>query len=276
MDRHKQGVVVSQEPYGDANTYTSAPNPHEASGMEMSSGQVEAAADVVNLSIVSNSRLLRDGLVALMSTHMELCLVGSYAGDLREVAGLEVANPSGHVVLLDAAIGQERAIAWTSYWRGLAGPPHVLVLELADRVEVILACIEVGASGYTLLGASVHDVVEAIRHARKGEAQCSPKVTAGLFARLASYNAGTQATSHPAQEGRAPLTEREMDVLRCIAEDYSNQEIAEKLVIQLHTVKHHVHNILEKLKLQHRWDAVRVAQEQGWLATERATTGGNK
>jgi DNA-binding NarL/FixJ family response regulator len=62
-----------------------------------------------------------------------------------------------------------------------------------------------------------------------------------------------------------PLTQRELEVLRYVNLDYSNQQIAELLTIEIRTVKHHVHNILQKLQLRHRWDAARLAVEQGWL-----------
>ncbi|SRR5258706_582485 len=70
----------------------------------------------------------------------------------------------------------------------------------------------------------------------------------------------------PTQMGS--LTARELEVLRYLADDYSNQQIADLLVIEVRTVKHHVHNILAKLNVGHRWDAARLALEQGWLSNE--------
>jgi two-component system nitrate/nitrite response regulator NarL len=168
------------------------------------------------------------------------------------------------VVLLDGGIGVEAALRWTRYWRGLEPPAAVLVLELLDDAALILDCIEAGACGYTVRGASAGEVTEAILRVQRGAAACSPEVAARLFARLAALSAART----PTVPAGIPLTARELEVLRCIAADCSNQEIAERLVLQLSTVKHHVHNILEKLSLRHRWDAVRLASEQGWLDEE--------
>ena len=233
----------------------SAPTVPDGQGAELSGYTAR-----IPVSIVSNSLLLRDGLVALLAPHIDLSLVGSYSPDLPSMA---LPNPVGHVVLLDGGIGRAGAIGWTRYWRHLTPPAHVLVLELANDTDVILACIEAGAGGYTLQGASAADVASAIHAVRQDLAQCPPEVTAKLFARLAAL--GGPKLQPPSL--RPHLTAREREVLHYLAQDYSNQEIATVLNIEVRTVKHHVHNILEKLQINRRRDAARVAMEHGWLET---------
>jgi DNA-binding NarL/FixJ family response regulator len=211
------------------------------------------------VSIISNSQLLREGLASLLSTHAQLCIVGSYSGQLPIAVALP--NPARHVVLLDGGLGRELAVAWTRRWRGLDSPPHIVVMELINDIDLIVSCVEAGAGGYTLQGASIVEVIETIDRVRRGVALCSPEVTARLFERLAALRA-----IHPPPMVAAPLTARELEVLHYIAQDYSNQAIAQILVIEVRTVKHHVHNILEKLSVRHRGDAARFAAEQGWLA----------
>jgi two-component system nitrate/nitrite response regulator NarL len=211
--------------------------------------------------VVSNSRLLRESLAALLAAHLDLRLVGSYSGSLP--GGAALPNPADHVVLLDGALGRDAAVVWTRHWRALAPPAHVVVFELTDDADVILACIECGAGGYTLQGASVADLARTIRQVRQGQAECSPEVTARLFARLADQARQEPPGAPP--DLTPPLTAREMEVLRYLAQDYSNQAIAAILVVEVRTVKYHVHNILEKLKLRHRWDAARYAAERGWI-----------
>lgn len=218
----------------------------------------------VQLSIVSDSQLLREGLAALLALHLKVGLVGSYTGQLPQEVAL--ANPASHVVLLDGGVGLEGAVAWTHYWRKLNPPTRVVVLELANNHELILACIEAGASGYTLQGDSISQVAEVIKQTCCGVAQCSPEITAQLFARLTAY---ATTVTPPPTFNKIALTNRELEVLQCLAQDYSNQEIADKLVIGLSTVKHHVHNILEKLKLHHRWEAAHFALEQGLVKANR-------
>jgi len=222
--------------------------------------------EVVHVSLVSNSRLLYDGLAVLLARYMQALMVASYTGYSHTDLPPDISKLSkSHVVLIDAAIGQEAAIRWIHHWRSVSPSLLVIVLDMYNDLEFIFACVEAGASGYSLQGSSITELIEAIKLAQQGGAICSPQVTATLFARLAAYRTTeVQEKTSP----KIPLTQRELEVLQCIANDYSNQEIAEKLVIQAHTVKHHVHNILDKLKLRHRWDAARLAADQGWLQEE--------
>ena len=215
----------------------------------------------LELSLVSDSRLLRDGIVQLLAEHLRVRVVGSYDGSTAPTASLP--NPPGHVVLLDGRMRPELGTAWVRYWRMLDPPAQVIALELDEESDTILAYVEAGAGGFTMRGTAVADVIQAIEWAREGVAHVSPRLTADLFARLA----GRTASHQPPPFGPAlpPLTQRELEVLHYVNLDYSNQQIAELLTIEVRTVKHHVHNILQKLQLRHRWDAARLAVEQGWL-----------
>ena len=203
--------------------------------------------------LVSNSRLLIDALPGLLAPHLALRLVATCSGTSRLAeAG---PNPAGHVVVIDAGIGIEATVRWTRYWRRLVPPADVVAIEVGEDTNTILTYIEAGVGGYTLQGATAADVAQALRWVQEGRANCTPLVAAELFARFAA-----------AAPAPAPLTARELEVLRCINQDLSNQEIATSLVIEVHTVKHHVHSILHKLKLSHRWEAARMATERGWLS----------
>ncbi len=221
----------------------------------------EGAAQIapVAISIVSNSRLLRESLVALMAPYIDLFLVDTYSAS--PVAPSLLSNPLGHVLLLDGGIGRDAAIAWIRLARGLVPPAQVVVVELPNDINLILACIEAGAGAYSLQDASAGEIARAITAVQRGVAQCSPEVTAQLFARLAA-RAPVEAVPPTLT---TPLTRRELEVLRFISEGRSTQEVATALHIEVRTVKGHVHRILEKLELRNRWDAVRLAEQQGWL-----------
>jgi DNA-binding NarL/FixJ family response regulator len=207
----------------------------------------------VPLTIVSNSHLLHEGLASLLANYLPCEVVQRCAGEDQPEAQPD--GPPGHTVLVDSGIGRLAANRWTRYWS--ARPTtYAIVIELAEDADQILGCIEAGACAYTLRGASVADVAAAIALAHRGEAQCSPALTARLFARLA-------ARGQPPSD--LPLSGRELEVVRLIAAGYSNQAIAAALVIEVRTVKHHVHNILDKLKLRHRGEAADYATAQGWL-----------
>jgi DNA-binding NarL/FixJ family response regulator len=216
-------------------------------------------SDEIAVSVISNSRLFREGIVSLLEAHLTLHMIGSYTGAVDYNDTLP--NPEGHVVLLDSGIGQQAAITWTRRWRNLVPPAFVVVLELANEPQTILNCIEAGASAYTVQDTSPAEVAYSIWLVRQGKAQCSPDMVRQLFSRLAELG---EARSQQ-YLADTPLTSRELEVLRCLAKGYSNKEIAADLVIELCTVKHHVHNILSKLAQKHRWAAVDHARQLGWL-----------
>lgn len=221
--------------------------------------QPEDQNNLTHMSIVSNSKLLRDGLIPLLTPLMDFLLVGSYSGDPPESTLLPC--PIAHVAILDAGMGEQRTLRWIQHWCSIRPRTQVLVFDLIDDAHTILTYIEAGAGGYTLQGASSVELASAIDRVQRGCAECSPEITARLFERLVSLR--TALTQLPAPLPQ--LTARELEVLRYIAADYSNQQIADQLVIEVRTVKHHVHNILEKLKLQRRWEAARLALDQGWI-----------
>lgn len=215
------------------------------------------ATQTIPISIISNSRLISEGLPVLLSQHLNLRLIGRYHSELL-ANDRTLPNPQHHIVLVDCGIGHPATTGWTAYWRALDPPAAVLLLELCDDSERIIACIEAGANGYVNKGASAEEIVQAITFIREGKAVCSPEVTACLFARVATM-------ARQIQSSKAPLTERELEVLHYVAQGYTNQEIADELVLTLRTVKHHVHNILRKLKLTRRYDAAQLALERGWV-----------
>lgn len=233
-------------------------NPSISNGSQLSTLVEERTASkpLISFSLISNSGLLCEALVILLQTYQNVHLLGNYSSSGYVTENLP--NPAEHVLLIDSGIGSERTITCIQHWRRLMPSPYIIVLELEDDIDSILACIEAGAQGYTLQGASSVEVNQVILQARQGIAQCSPTVTAKLFSRLANLRAQSQKID-------SPLTQRETEVLRLIAKGYSDRAIALELVIELCTVKHHVHNLLHKLAVKHRWDAARIAIAQGWI-----------
>ncbi len=111
---------------------------------------ISADPKAIAISIVSNSRLLGEGLFLLLSPYLNLRLIGTYVGEFSIISPLP--NPPDHVILLDSGVGRAAALSWTRHWHRLMPPTYVLVLELTDNVELILACLEAGAGGYLLGG----------------------------------------------------------------------------------------------------------------------------
>jgi two-component system, NarL family, nitrate/nitrite response regulator NarL len=220
---------------------------------------VQSDKDLISLSIMSNSRLFAEGLTTVLAPHLQFHVTGIYRLDLSWEK--DYPNPANHIVLIDVNAGQDAALACIQYWRSYQPRPLVIVIESPLNTQTILRYIEAGANGYSVQGDNAEEVKHVIDAACKGLARCSPKVAAELFLRVASHPRSDDLKTISLPNS---LTSRELEVLRCIAMGYSNKEIAAELVITIHTVKHHVHSILEKLALNHRHEAAQVAIGQGW------------
>jgi DNA-binding NarL/FixJ family response regulator len=152
-------------------------------------------------------------------------------------------------------------VNWIRFWRALIPPAHVVLIHMRDEDDLILACMENGIRAYILQGASISSLLALLALAHQDQVYCMPHKARQLCAALARCHVRT--TQSPQ---RPPaLTARELEILHYLAQDRTNLEIADLLVIEIGTVKHHVHNILEKLSVRHRWEAARVAVEQGWV-----------
>jgi len=206
-------------------------------------GQLDATASVL---IVTDIRLYREGLAHILRREHGVGVVAtvSAAEALRAVADSRPA-----VALVDMATdGALRTI------RALAlGAPELKIVALAvqEAEGEVIACAEAGISGLVSRDASLDDLVETISSVARGEMVCSPRVAASLLRRVRTL---------AAERAREPLdphlTARETQILRLIEEGLSNKEIARRLCIEVATVKHHVHNLLEKLGVSRRGEAV--------------------
>src|SRR5918994_1332624 len=209
---------------------------------------------VTRVLILAEIRLDREGLARLLGSDERFDVVGVAASLEEALTALEDVRPD--IVLVDMATrGGADAV------RALvAAVPRVKVvaLALAEVERDVISLAEAGASGYVEREGSMEDLVAVIESVSLGEALCSPGVTATLFRRIAAL--ARQRGLEPF-EGR--LTARELDVLRLIEEGCSNKEIAKALSIELPTVKNHVHNILQKLNVHRRTEAVARARRHG-------------
>jgi two-component system nitrate/nitrite response regulator NarL len=127
--------------------------------------------------------------------------------------------------------------------------------------------IEAGAVGYVPEDASVEEFRETIRLVARGETRLTPRIAATLVVRLAALAASRRAAEHVRN---VKLTPREIEILDLVAEGMTNKEIAAQLHVEEQTVKNHIHNILERLNLRRRNEAVQYAWEAGMLRKKRA------
>ena len=166
------------------------------------------------------------------------------------------------VVVVDLNLPGQQAIDLTRHVRQRVASAKVVVLAYADCQERLFECIEAGAHGCVLDQSSVEELRSAIDRVLRGETFCSPQIVHTIFERLAQ----TGRESHWRQRLESvKLTPRELEILHLVAERLSNKEIARKLSLSLYTVKNHVHNIVEKLQVEDRFEAVEYARKQRWL-----------
>lgn len=203
------------------------------------------------LALVTSVRLLQDGLAHLLRDRdPSLCVATIYPDDSLESRLLSFAPD---VVLIDIV----------TLRRGVGGrirdglPASRMVVFAVDEVEEdLLACAEVGVAGFVGRDASVEELLDAVASAQRGELHCSPRLASLMFQRLTVMVSGGSVD-------RLSLTSRQIQIVRLIEAGLSNKEIARKLSIEVSTVKNHVHNVLGKLRVTHRWQAPAVALPAG-------------
>ena len=130
----------------------------------------------------------------------------------------------------------------------------VLALGLSDDTEDVLKYIEAGAAGYILRDSSLKELIDIVRSTQRGEARVSAKMAGAMIERLSGLAKMFSAAENGITEN-VRLTRREQEVLHCIGKGCTNQEIAALLLVEVGTVKNHVHNILEKLNVSNRDEA---------------------
>ncbi|GGQ71309.1 DNA-binding response regulator [Couchioplanes caeruleus subsp. azureus] len=202
--------------------------------------------------VVDDEELIRTGLQAIVDAEPDLTVVGT-AADGADVAPL-VRRLRPDVVLMDVRMPGIDGIQATRLLTGVPDPPRVLVVTTFENDDHVYEALLAGAAGFLLKRARPAELVQAVRVVAHGESLLFP----AAIRRLAAGRAGARAA-------RLPLTGREGEVLRLMADGLSNAEIAERLRVGLETVKTHVGNVLTKLGVRDRTQAVVAAYESGFI-----------
>jgi DNA-binding NarL/FixJ family response regulator len=203
--------------------------------------------------IIEDHALTREGMRTALSDAFDV--VGE-AGD--GIAGLElIAALSPDVAVVDVGLPGMDGIALTARARAIRAQTHVVIMTMIDIEEEVLAALAAGADAYCLKSSPVSVLVDAVRIASEGGAYFDPRIAHVVLSRFSG-----RASFPPAD---SPLTPREVDVLRLIAEGRANTEIAADLHIGLGTVKGHIRDILEKLSAADRTQAAVFALRRGLI-----------
>ena len=201
---------------------------------------------MITVLIASDIRLYREGLAESLKKHATLDVVGTALRPDDAVRKCAELGPG--IVLVDHAMAESlrtiRLIAESQ------PDTRAIVLGVLESEEQVMACAEAGAAGYVTREASLEELVMTIESAARGELRCSARIAATLLRQVSRRASGWRDTPE-----RSPLTARELEIVRLIEQGLSNKEIAGRLGIQVATVKNHVHNLLDKLRVRHRADA---------------------
>jgi DNA-binding NarL/FixJ family response regulator len=215
-----------------------------------------AAKSGISVLIVDDHGLFRTGLRNLLE-EQGIHVVGE-AGDGAEALGL-VSELAPEVVLMDLNMPGMAGVEATQRIAQAAPLTRVVVLTISDDDTDVMDAILAGACGYLLKDSSIHDLVRGIQAAAVGESLISPQIAAKVLQRLRA----TSTVPQVAELVRSELSDREIEVLRLIANGKDNAEIARELMISPKTVKNHISNILMKLQIENRIQAAVYAVRSG-------------
>ncbi len=210
--------------------------------------------EVIRVLIADDQALFRRGLFVVLAGEERIKVVAEADNGEDAVARAEQLAPD--VVLMDVRMPRLSGIEAARQVRDLVPTTKILMLTVSDEEDDLYEAIKAGANGYLLKEISVEEVAEAIRAVVQGQSLISPSMASKL---LNEFNALARRAAQQEQVSAPVLTARELEVLKLVARGLSNREVAEGLFISENTVKNHVRNILEKLHLHSRMEAVMYA-----------------
>ena len=223
-------------------------------------GSTTAGTESITVVIADDHALFRRGLTMVLESEPDIEVVGE-ANDGHEAVTLaEKYMPD--LVLMDVRMPGRGGIDAAQAIKDAVPHTKILMLTISDEEEDLYDAIKVGASGYLLKEISIEEVADSIRQVHAGQSLISPSMASKL---LTEFAAMARKDEEKAQMPTPRLTDREMEVLTLVAQGLNNRDIAKELFISENTVKNHVRNILEKLHLHSRMEAVVYAVREKLL-----------
>lgn len=215
-------------------------------------------ADQISVLIADDHTIVRSGVRMLLEAESDIRVVGEALNGREALELTESLQPD--VVLMDITMPEMDGLEATKQLKSRFPHINVLVLTMHRSDDYFFEMLKAGASGYILKGAKTSELINAVRIVQQGQVFLYPSMTQKLvqgYIRLAEWD----------HEGEPSLSPREKEILRLLAEGYSNKEIAEKLVISPSTVHSHRGNLMDKLGLGNRRDLIQYARKRGLIQT---------
>jgi len=214
----------------------------------------------IRVLIADDHALFRRGLEMVLVEEADIEMVGQAGDGAEAVAAAGELLPD--IVLMDIRMPKISGIEACRAMKEVAPSSKIVILTISDEEEDLFEAIRAGASGYLLKDIPLDEVAEAVRSVYGGQSLINPSMAGKLITEFATL-ARRDSEEERAQRVPAPrLTEREMEVLKLVARGMNNRDIAKELFISENTVKNHVRNILEKLQIHSRMEAVMIAVRQ--------------
>ncbi len=220
---------------------------------------------MIRVLIVDDQQLVRSGFRLILEAEDDMTVVGEAADGAQAVDLVRRSSPD--VVLMDVQMPVMDGLAATRAIVAAPGGPAVVILTTFDRDDYVFEALRAGAAGFLLKNAPPEQLVEAVRVVAAGDGLLAPAVTRRVIAELARRPSTPDPT-----DLLAPLTDREREVLTLVAAGKSNAEIGAALYLGEATVKTHVSNMLLKLQLRDRVQAVILAYECGLVVPSGGAT----
>lgn len=222
-----------------------------------------AAPQAIRVVIVDDHALFRRGLDRVLADEPDIEVVGEAADGIEAVARVRELTPD--VAIMDVRMPRATGIE-AARTIGTAVPEtKVIMLTVSDDASDLYEAVRAGVNGYLLKEVAIGEVADAVRAVAAGHSLVSPSMASKLFTEFSALADGADER----RQSTAPrLTERELDVLKLVAKGLSNREIGAELFIAENTVKNHVRNVLEKLQLHSRMEAVVYAMREKLLDVE--------
>nr|WP_172258832.1 response regulator transcription factor [Nocardioides sp. zg-1230] len=208
--------------------------------------------------VVDDQELFRRGLIMLLGGDIDIEVVGEAADGITATELAITTAPD--VILLDVRMPRRTGVEACRAIKEAVPATKIIMLTVSDEEADLYESVKNGAAGYLLKDSSIEEVAQAIRVVNEGQSLISPSMAVKLIDEF------KQMSKPEREQGPAlRLTERELEVLRLVAKGLNNREVAKELFISENTVKNHVRNILEKLQLHSRMEAVMYAMREKLL-----------
>lgn len=212
----------------------------------------------IRILIADDHGVLRAGLHALLDAEPDLQVVGEATNSQETLGLIDTLRPD--VILLDISMPGLGGIEITRKIKATGSEAHVLILTVHEDEGLLRASLQAGAAGYVPKRAVEAELINAIHAVQRGDLYVHPAMTRYLVKDLSPL-------SLPSDEEIEPLTDRDIEVLRLIAQGHTNRQIADILSIGVRTVETHRANIMSKLGVRGRAELVRYAMDHGLLKT---------